>query len=423
MSTLVVQIPPRLRLQGHTADAADPEARSATEYRYALSPDGLLLSGQGQCAASLLPKAATVVAVLADADVSWHRITLPKAPAARLQAALVGVLEDALLEDAESVHLAVAPMASAGQATWVAATDRAWLAGELAHLEKSQVFVDRVVPSSWPDDPPTGHFFETSGDTSAAGEAASQNLSLSWAHPDGVVVVNLKGSLGRALLPSPLPENARFSATPSAAAAAEKWLGSPPVVMPEAQRLLLSARSLWNLRQFLLARKNRGSRAVRDVWRQFLRPDWRPLRYGLIALVAVQVIGLNLWATLQRNAIQQKRVAMEQVLRAAHPQLQGGILDAPAQMRRETDTLRAAAGRPGETDLESMLSAAASAWPPDRPPVENLKYEPGRLTLSAQGWNPDQITQFVSQLRPSGWSVEVTNGTLTLSRAPTGGLQ
>lgn len=418
MSTLVVQIPPRSRLQGHAADA-DAEA-PATEYGYATSPDGLLLSGQGRATASQLPKTATVVAVLADSDVSWHRITLPKAPAARLQMALVGVIEEQLLEDPDSVHLAVAPMASAGQPTWVAATDRAWLAAELAALEKAHVFVDRVVPASWPDDPPTGHFAE-SGEEAPLGDGdGTRALSLTWAHPDGVVALNLQGSLARSLLPNPLPEQARFSTTPGAAIAAEQWLGTPVIVMSPAERLLLSARSLWNLRQFTLARKTRGSRAVRDVWRQFLRPDWRPARYGLIALVAVQVLGLNLWATSQRHAMVEKKTAMEQVLRTAHPQLQGGILDAPAQMRRETDTLRAAAGRPGESDLEPMLAAAASAWPPDRPPVENLKYEPGRLTLAAQGWSPEQVTQFVNQLRPSGWLVEPANGTLTLSRAAPG---
>lgn len=417
MSTLVVQIPPRQRLQGHSTGAADTEARNATEYSYALSPDGLLLSDQGQCEASLLPKAATVVAVLADADVSWHRITLPKAPAARLQMALVGVLEEALLEEPDSVHLAVAPMASVGQPTWVAATDRAWLADELARLEKSQVFVDRVVPASWPDDPPTGHFSEPEGEAIGGDAVAAQRLSLSWAHPDGVVLMNLKGSLARALLPTPLPDNARFSATPAAAAAAEQWAGMPVVVMTPAQRLLLSARSLWNLRQFTLARKNRGSRALRDMWRQFLRPDWRPLRYGLVALVAMQVLGLNLWAASQRSTIKNKREAMVQVLRTAHPQVQG-VLDAPLQMRRETDTLRAAAGKPGEADLEPLLLAAASAWPADRPPVDNLRYEAGRLTLAATGWSPEQINQFVNQLRPSGWQVESTNGTLTLRRAP-----
>ena len=119
MSTLVVQIPRRQRL--HASAKGDGQAEASgvgTEYHHVTSPDGIALDAQGQCAAALLPKATTIVAVLADADVSWHRITLPKAPSARLRAALGGLLEEALLEDADDVHLALAPAAIAGQPTW-----------------------------------------------------------------------------------------------------------------------------------------------------------------------------------------------------------------------------------------------------------------------------------------------------------------
>src|SRR5687767_10259429 len=152
MSILVLQISPRPRLRASGPGHASPEsARTTDEYAYALSPDGLMLEAQGQCAASLLPKADTVGAVLSDADVAWHRIALPKAPASKLRAALVGLLEETVLEDAELTHFAVAPEASSGQPTWIAAIDRAWLRAELAALEQSGVFVDRVVPASWPD--------------------------------------------------------------------------------------------------------------------------------------------------------------------------------------------------------------------------------------------------------------------------------
>jgi general secretion pathway protein L len=409
MSTLVVQIPPRPRLQARDPGQSALENGLATEYAYAVSPDGLSLTSHGRCAVALLPKATGAVAVLSDADVSWHRITLPKAPAARLPAALIGVLEEALLEEAAGVHIAVAPDAAAGQPTWVAAVDRNWLTGELAVLEKANVFIDRVVPMSWPDDPPTGHFAEL-GDP-------SQGATLTWAHADGVAQISLQGSLARALLPNPVPEGARWSATPATAAAAERWLGAPVTVMEWPQRALQASRSLWNLRQFSLARKNRGTRALRDVWRQFLNPAWKPMRYGLVALVAVQIIGLNLWASHQRNTAEGKRLAMARVLQTAHPQVRS-VLDAPLQMQRETDTLRAAAGKPGDNDLEPMLQAAASAWPGDRPPVDNLRYEPGKLTLSAAGWDPAQIEQFRNQLRPSGWQVEAVDGRVTISRLP-----
>jgi general secretion pathway protein L len=324
-----------------------------------------------------------------------------------MPAALIGVLEEALLEEAASVHIALAPHATAGQPTWVAAVDRVWLTGELAVLEKSNIFIDRVVPVSWPDEPPTGHFAEL-GDP-------SEGSTLTWAHADGVAQISLQGTLARALLPTPLPEGARWSATPATAAAAERWLGAPVTVMDWPQRALQASRSLWNLRQFSLARKNRGMRALRDVWRQFLNPAWKPMRYGLIALVMVQILGLNLWAAHERRAVEGKRQAMVKLLQAAHPQVRG-VLDAPLQMQRETDTLRAAAGKPGDTDLEPMMQAAASAWPSDRPAVDNLRYEPGKLSLSAPGWDPAQIDQFRNQLRPSGWQVEAVNGNLVVTR-------
>ena len=117
MSTLVIQIPHRQRLRSGSGGVATEPSDLATEYTYVTSPDGLALESQGRSAASLLPKASTVIAVLADTDVSWHRITLPKAPGARLRAALDGVLEDALLDDPDDVHLALAPAASVGQPT------------------------------------------------------------------------------------------------------------------------------------------------------------------------------------------------------------------------------------------------------------------------------------------------------------------
>ncbi|MBS0440551.1 MAG: general secretion pathway protein GspL, partial [Proteobacteria bacterium] len=311
MSTLVVQIPERRRLSAR-GGAAPESSGLGTEYAYVSTSDGLTMTGQGECGAALLPKAATVVALLADTDVSWHRITLPKAPAARLRAALVGVLEEALLADAEEVHLAVAPGASAGQPTWVAAVDRAWLRAELAALEKANVFVERIVPASWPDDPPSGHFAETRADAAAP----EQGVLLHWAHADGVASIRLQGGLARALVPRPAPPGTRWSATPGAVAAAEQWLGMPVNVMSRAERALQAARSLWDLRQFDLAQRTRGARALRDALRKFTSPQWRPVRFGLAALVAAQIAGLNLWAWHQRSTIESRQQAVQAAVRA-----------------------------------------------------------------------------------------------------------
>lgn len=414
MSILVIQVPPRRRLR------AEPGEESAigpgTEFEFVLSNDGIGFGSQGRCAAALLPKASSVIAVLSDSDVAWHRITLPKAPAQRLRAALGGVLEDQLID--EDVHLAVAPNAVPGQPAWIAAVHRPWLVQVLATLEKAQVFVDRVAPSSWPDDPPSGHFAEDAD----APDDSVESLVLTWAHVDGVASLKLKGGLARALLPFPLPEGVRWTATPGVAMTAGAWLGAPMSVMTPGQRALQAGRTTWNLRQFELTPRNRGMRALRDLLRRVLSPAWRPVRVGLAALVAVQLLGLNLYAYGQQRAVERRQAAMVQLLRDTFPQVRA-VLDAPVQMQREVDALRGAAGRTGETDLEPLLQAAASAWPAARPAVENLRFEPGSLTLAAPGWTNEEIEQFRARLQPAGWQVESIDNRLVLRRAPAAGAQ
>ncbi|MGL6108832.1 MAG: type II secretion system protein GspL [Rubrivivax sp.] len=413
MSVLVILVPPRTRLAARNADVAEMPAQAPGEgYNYVLSADGLHVASQGRAQAALLPRADSVVAALADSDVSWQRLTLPKAPAARLRAALGGLIEENLLEEDEALHLALPAGAVAGQPVWLAVTHKAWLRGELELLEKAGLSVERVVPANWPGDAPQGHFFEA-----PAPAAGNARIMLSHANDDGLSLLRLEGSLARALVTHTAAQPTRWTATPAVAAPAERWLGASVTVLTEAERALQSARSLWNLRQFDLAPRRRGTRALRTLARRLLSPAWRPVRIGLATLLVLQIAGLNAWAWHQRQAIADRRVAQEELLRSTFPKVRA-VLDVPLQMRRETEVLRAAAGRAGDGDLEALLGAAASAWPQGQGPVQTLRFEPGRLTLSATGWNEQQVAQFRDRLRPGGWSVESAEGRVTLSRTP-----
>jgi len=412
MPVLVILIPPRARLGARAADGAEASSPSPGDgYRYVLSADGLQVSSHGSAQPSLLPRADSVVAVLADGDVSWQRLTLPKAPAAKLRAALGGLLEEHLLEDDEALHLALEPGAQAGEAAWVAVISKPWLRAELEKLEKSGLSIERVLPASWPGDTPQGHFFE-----SVTGVAGNARIMLCHADETGLSLLRLEGSLARALLPQMSAAPTLWTAEPAVAAPAERWLGASVTVQTEAERALQAMRSLWNLRQFDLAPRHRGARALRNTLRQLLSPAWRPVRIGLATLLLLQVVGLNAWAWHERRALVDQRAAQEQLLRATFPNVRA-VLDAPLQMRRETEVLRAAAGRPGDSDLEALLGAAASAWPDGQGPAQTLRFEPGRLTLAAPGWSEQQLSQFRDRLRPGGWAVESAEGRISLSRA------
>jgi general secretion pathway protein L len=239
---------------------------------------------------------------------------------------------------------------------------------------------------------------------------------LCHADESGLSLLRLDGSLARALLSRMTEQPTLWTAEPAVAAPAERWLGSSVKVQTEAERALQAVRSLWNLRQFDLAPRHRGTRALRNTMRQLLSPAWRPVRIGLATLLLLQVVGLNAWAWHQRQGLTAQRTAQEKLLRDTFPNVRA-VLDAPLQMRRETEVLRTAAGRAGDSDLEALLGAAASAWPEGQGPVQTLRFEPGRLTLSAPGWSEQQLSQFRDRLRPGGWAVESAEGRVSLSRA------
>lgn len=412
MSVLVLQLPPRERL---SARAGSPETSGAAlrlpgEWAFVLSSDGRAVSQQGQSALALLPRATSVVLVLAEPDVSWHRVDIPKAPAARLRAALLGVMEESLLEDDEQLHFALAPDAVPGQPGWVAVTNRPRLAAALAALEAAGVEVEQVVPSCAPQETPRGHFHGVE-----AGTELPPLLTL--ARPDGVAQLRLDGALARALQPE---DGVRWTATPGAAAAAERWLGSTVPLMTDAERALEAAGHPINLRQFDLAARHRGTRALRDSARRFLSAEWRPVRWGVAALVALQLVGLSAYAWKQERALAARRTAMNELLKQAHPGVRA-VLDAPLQMQRETERLRVAAGRPGDADFEALMGAAAAAWPDGQGPVQTLRFESGKLTLTAPGFGEPQMAQLRDRLKGSGYGAELAEGRLLISRLPSGG--
>lgn len=410
MSVLVIQLPPRSRLGARAAGVeANPGLRLPAEWSFVLSADGRHVAQLGSAPAALLPRADEVLLLLAEADLSWHRVNVPKAPAARLRAALMGVMEEALLDDDEALHFALAPDAVPGRPGWVGVTHRARLVAALEALQAGGVSVQRVVPACLPvasGSPARGHFC-------TAGDALDDVPWLSLAREDGVLGLRLSGALARALQP-PEPTT-RWTATPAAAAAAERWLGAPVAVQTDAERALEAAQGSANLLQFDLVPRHRGTRALRELAKRFFSREWRAVRWGLVSLLLLQLVGLNAYAWQQRQMLAVKRQAMTDLLRAAHPGVRA-VLDAPVQMERETERLRTAAGKPGDGDLESLLAASALAWPDGLGPAQGLRFEPGKLALLAPGLGDPQLQQFRDRLRSSGLAAELVEGRVTVTR-------
>lgn len=435
MSLLVVQLPSHRQLAASAEEAA--AGRGVDGWWHTYSADGQVAGPLTQAAAHSWPKATEVVLVLAAADTSWHLIRLPRAPASRLREALAGAMEDLLLDDSDSVHLAIAPGAQPGLPAWVLATNGRQLKTALSALAAAGIKAHRLVPAL----PPPGgslraHFFlPAQPGTSRANAHVPSTATgpvLTVSHATGAwslplprpgVDRNTASATSLAVawrdeLPSAATADARWTTTPQAAGAARRFMAQAVHIQTDAEHLLERALAPLNLLQFDLAPRHPGFTAFASATQALRGPQWRALRIGLAALLGLHLMGLNAYAAKQRHDLQTLRQAQTDLLRGSFAGVRS-VLDAPAQMASETQRLRLGAGRPGPGDLESALAAAAAAWPNGKPPVLQLQYESGRLSLEAANWRDDERAAFSAPLQAAGWQVTHTAGEITMVyRAP-----
>ena len=126
--------------------------------------------------------------------------------------------------------------------------------------------------------------------------------------------------------------------------------------------MVRAAASNRNLAQFeLMASKSgRAFKQFAVQWQKLLHaPQWRPLRWGLVALLLTHAIALNAVAYRQKTLIAQKRTEIENVFVHTFPDVPV-VVDAPVQMRRELGVLAQSRGA-SETDPARLLTAIAGA--------------------------------------------------------------
>ncbi|MFX1763452.1 type II secretion system protein GspL [Paraburkholderia sp. A1RI-2L] len=150
MSTLIVLMPPR-----------DPAVHSQ-EWQLPELPFVLLdKAGQtqraGRAALGLLPKASATVLLIAARDLLMVAATVPPLKGPRLRQALPNVVEDHLIQDPQTCHLALDPARLPGGMQTVAAVDRGWFRFLIegftgaGHRNLRAVPVARCLPDSLPD--------------------------------------------------------------------------------------------------------------------------------------------------------------------------------------------------------------------------------------------------------------------------------
>ena len=370
------------------------------------------------------------VAVVPAAALSWHALSLPAALRRgrhSLASVLSGLLEERLLDDPARLHLALGPGTAAAQGdapVWVAACDREWLRQRLQTLAQAGLVVERLLPELPP--PAQGRQLWLTGADEDSGQLwcadARQGV---WSLPlaalqttDSLQALGLPPVAAAPGAADATPEPLAVQAEPALARWAQTRLETDPVLADAGQRWLQALASGWDLAQFdfALGRGTRRLQALRQgVSRLLLAPAWRPARWGLGLLLAVQLAGLNLWAWRVQADWTAQRNAMAAIVTETFPAL-NLVIDAPRQMQREVERLAQATGQRGPQDFESLMQALDPLWPGPLPPTA-LRYDGQRLRLEGVQLSAAAEARLREQLGAQGyrWQREGANATVELA--------
>lgn len=369
--------------------------------------------------AGLLPSAArdTEVVVMVPAQaLSWQQAELPAGlhkQASRLGAALQGVLEDRLLADPASLHLALQPDWHQTARPWVAACDKAWLTGHLQALEAVGLNAHRIVPELSPETEALQVL--ALGDTESGWLWFSQQAHGVWGCP--VKAAQAASAWPAWLGPSDKAAPTQAMAEPALASWLSERLDTNAQLLQPQQHWLLALASRWDLAQFDLQSHTHARR-----WKSLQKfshalwtaPAWRPARWGLGLLVLSQLVGLNAWAWKTRADWDNQQQAMLRILQQTFPKTTV-VVDAPLQMAREVSRLRQGAGQPTPQDLESLLSALGQALPAGQAGPTQLVFQPGQLQVQGLTLTAVQQQGVEQALQRQGlrWRAEDGGGVLT----------
>ncbi|UEP21437.1 type II secretion system protein GspL [Burkholderia ambifaria] len=447
MSTLIVSLPPR-------EPAVPLQEWQWPELPFTLVDKAGQVQRAGHAALALLPRANETRLIVAARDVLLLATTVPPLKGPKLRQALPNIVEDQLIQDPLGCHIALDPVALPDGRRVLAVVDRAWFRticdafAAAGHRRLSAVPATRCLPA--PREPAQAPL-----DAPVDGEAAKADTiaitSAPAARPTAVAAVlglattvepalveagalpvaagapRLELAIARGALGEGFAAPASRAAGTLAALAGggdvELYeLGEPGAeprlasvgrtdgpLLPGAQPLpfdTFARRALaerFDLCQFEFESQ---------PWR-FDRATMKRLRVPIAlvaATLAVAVIGMNLhWWKLSRERDALSAQITETLL-SAFPKTTT-VLDPPAQMQRQLDQLRLAAGELSPNDflaLSSGLSRSMGALPLNG--IASLDYHDRRLDV---GFKPEVKVDpdFPQRLARNGLAGEVDSST------------
>ncbi|RQR48823.1 type II secretion system protein GspL [Burkholderia sp. Bp9140] len=447
MSTLIVSLPPR-------EPAVPLQEWQWPELPFTLVDKAGQVQRAGRAALALLPRANATLLIVAARDVLLLAATVPPLKGPKLRQALPNIVEDQLIQDPLGCHIALDPVALPDGRRVLAVVDRAWFRTicdafiGAGHRRLGAVPATRCLPApraSAPaplDAPADGEAVKADAIADAVEPAArpatvAAVLGLATAVEPALVEAGAqpaapgarrlelavaRGALGEGFAAPASRAGGTLAALAGGGDVELYELGEPGAeprlasvgradgpLLPGAQPLSFDAFARRALTErFDLCQFEFES----QPWR-FDRATVKRLRVPIAlaaATLGVAVIGMNLhWWKLSRERDALSAQITETLL-SAFPKTTT-VLDPPAQMQRQLDQLRLAAGELSPNDflaLSSGLSRSMGALPLNG--IASLDYHDRRLDV---GFKPEVKVDpdFPQRLARNGLTGEVDSST------------
>lgn len=370
---------------------ARPEAEGAA-WGFALVGDSGSVVQQGggslKGLADLVASSRRVVLMLPAAATTIVHVKVPPLPAAKLKAALPGLVEEHILSDPLDCALVVAPTASPDGTRAIAVVQRAWLEArakalfELGARSVSAVPLQLCLPLA-----PGGASALVDTDELAVrtGLFAGFGLAMAGGATDALRSAGVfagDAPLTAYAAPSLVDELRASEAAQQVQVEELRW---PDLIAGSKTTTLDMAQALGSS----------GKRAT----------DWRRWRWPLrlaIAAVVVNLFGLNVeYQRLKREAAA-VRQSMITTFNSVYPK--EPVSNPVLQMRRNVERARAATGEvgPGEfTWLAARLGEAAGS-PGRRPAIKHMAFRDGALQVKVDAADPGMLAQLQNVLSAQG---------------------
>jgi general secretion pathway protein L len=206
-------------------------------------------------------------------------------------------------------------------------------------------------------------------------------------------------------------------AEPAVAAQTEQLFQRNVTLQQGGQRCLQASQSAWDLAQFDLVNSSGArtrKRLLASAGSLLRAPRWRAARVALVALLLVNLAGLNAWAWKEQSRLNVQRAAIRDVLTGTFPNVRV-VVDAPVQMAKEVAALQQASGAASTLDMDVMLGAFVSAAPASAVP-DAIEFAAGELRLKGLKLKPHAANAIALSLKPQGYEARVEADSLLITQ-------